>query len=128
MTLRGHEGIVLAVAFDRSKIMSASDDGTLRTWVWAARGPKQASKTNHNLRIRQLNPALMILEPHECVCVYSDSSSVPVNRVHTIKCGILSRASSNVSHWSEHESSDDDGIMFSAVGVCHWTSRKATAW
>lgn len=41
MTLRGHEGIVLAVAFDRSKIMSASDDGTLRTWVWAARGPKQ---------------------------------------------------------------------------------------
>lgn len=46
MTLRGHEGIVLAVAFDRSKIMSASDDGTLRTWVWAARGPKQARHTS----------------------------------------------------------------------------------
>lgn len=46
MTLRGHEGIVLAVAFDRSKIMSASDDGTLRTWVWAAKGPKQARETN----------------------------------------------------------------------------------
>lgn len=43
MTLRGHEGIVLAVAFDRSRIISASDDGTLRTWVWAARGPKQVT-------------------------------------------------------------------------------------
>lgn len=41
MTLRGHKGIVLAVAFDRSKIISASDDNTLRTWVWATRGPKE---------------------------------------------------------------------------------------
>ena len=40
-TLRGHEGAVLAVAFDRSKIISASDDGTLRTWVWASRSAKQ---------------------------------------------------------------------------------------
>lgn len=48
MTLRGHEGIVLAVAFDRSKIMSASDDATLRTWVWASRGPKEASSSRQN--------------------------------------------------------------------------------
>lgn len=43
MSLRGHKGAVLAVAFDRSKIISASDDDTLRIWVWASRGPKQAS-------------------------------------------------------------------------------------
>lgn len=43
MSLRGHKGAVLAVAFDRSKIISAGDDDTLRIWVWASRGPKQAS-------------------------------------------------------------------------------------
>lgn len=37
--------MVLAVAFDRSKVISASDDGTLRTWVWAARGPKKVSSS-----------------------------------------------------------------------------------
>ena len=50
MTLRGHEGIVLAVAFDRSKIISASDDATLRTWVWAARGPKEVRAQTEILR------------------------------------------------------------------------------
>ncbi|CAM9278412.1 unnamed protein product, partial [Ectocarpus fasciculatus] len=49
MTLRGHEGMVLAVAFDRSKIISASDDGTLRTWVWAARGPRQVESRTRGL-------------------------------------------------------------------------------
>lgn len=45
MTLRGHTGTVHAVAFDRSKIISAGDDGTLRTWEWGTKGPKQVNRT-----------------------------------------------------------------------------------
>lgn len=63
MTLRGHEGIVLAVAFDRTKIMSASDDGTLRTWVWAVRGPKQARERNGASVLRNSKTKITHFDP-----------------------------------------------------------------
>ncbi|KAJ8601005.1 hypothetical protein CTAYLR_009338 [Chrysophaeum taylorii] len=46
-SLRGHEGAVLAVAYDSSRVLSVGSDGTAREWKWISGGQEEATNKYH---------------------------------------------------------------------------------
>ena len=54
-TLRGHEDSVLAVQFDTVKVLSASQDGTVRQWVWGGVKKDGTADKYHTLQLPKDN-------------------------------------------------------------------------
>ena len=48
-SLRGHEGLVVQLQFDTSKILSAGVDNTLRQWTWATDADKGKSSDKYHV-------------------------------------------------------------------------------